>query len=101
MDKVTVDLRDGFYRDEVILSVPGGAVLARESGVTTRTQIGFARSIELPLPAAATRIRLEIPARGMQRDIDLPPARPLWIGISLRDDGEIEARIQQEPFGYL
>jgi hypothetical protein len=101
MDKITVDLRDGFHRDEVILSVPGRMVLARESGVTTRTQLGLAKSIELRLPSAAVRIRLDVPTRRTQRDINIPPSRPLWIGISLRDDGEIEVRMQQEPFGYL
>lgn len=99
--EVTLDLREGFFADEVVASADGmDSVHARD--VTTRTQTGLARSLALPLPPTAQRLRVELPALGLAHDIVLPVDRPLWVGVSLsRARDHLEVQLQDRPFGYV
>jgi len=99
--EVTLDLREGFFADEVVASADGMDSV-RAHDVTTRTQTGHARSLALPLPASAPRLRIELPALGLTQDIALPAERPLWVGVSLaRARDRLEVQLQQQPFGYV
>jgi len=99
--EVTLDLREGFFADEVVASA-AGMDSVRVQDVTTRTQTGHARSLVLPLPSAAQHLRIELPALGLAHDIALPAERPLWVGVSLsRARDRIEVQLQQQPFGYV
>lgn len=99
MDTVTVDLREGFEHDEVILSA-GDRVVARERELRTRTQIGLARSVELALSDSVSVLRVAVPSRGLERYVALPAVRPLWVGLSLTERG-LEVEVQEEAFGYV
>ncbi|MBF0334403.1 MAG: hypothetical protein HQL38_07180 [Alphaproteobacteria bacterium] len=96
---IAVDLQDGFFRDRVVVAVDG-LELAHRDGVTTRTQLGFAATIELAEPAGTTRLDIALPDKGLATTIDLPAARPLWLGVSVADHGLV-VRIQERPFGYV
>lgn len=96
---VTLDLREGFDADEVSIRGAGMADV-QLTGVSTRLQIGRARS--LPLPEAAQALDIELPRRGVASHVDLLPGRPLWVGVSLSRDGRrLEVLQQLEPFGYV
>ena len=100
-DGITLDLRENFVRDEVVISA-GGREVAREQGVTTRTQIGLARSIPLPLGASSTRLEVFLPALGLRGKVDIPETRPLWVGVSLSQARDrVEFIVQTDPFGYV
>lgn len=99
--EVTLELREGFFADEVVASADGMESV-RVRDVTTRTQIGHARSLVLPLPASAQRLRVELPVLGLSQDVALAAERPLWVGVSLsRGRDRIEVQVQQQPFGYV
>lgn len=99
MPGVTLDLREGFDVDEVSIRAPGIADI-HLAPVSTRLQIGRARS--LPLPEAVQVLDIELPRRGVLTRVDLLPDRPLWVGVSLSRDGKrLEVRQQLEPFGYV
>ena len=96
---ITLDLREGFQADALVLRAEGMDDLALE-GVTTRLQIGRARS--LALPGVITALDVELPRREVRARIALRPQRPLWVGISLARDGRrLEVIQQTEPFGYV
>lgn len=98
---ITLDLQEGFANDTVEIAVDGQAI-QQLTGITTRLQIGLARSLPLALPASAAQLRVALPALGLQQTFALPNARPLWIGVSLspaRDS--LDVLVQQQAFGYL
>jgi hypothetical protein len=98
-DSVTLDLREGFDADEVSIRAAGMPDIQLAS-VSTRLQIGRARS--LPLPDAVHALDIELPKRGVLTRVALLPERPLWVGVSLSRDGQrLEVRQQLEPFGYV
>ena len=96
---VTLDLREGFEADALVLRAVGMADIVLD-GVTTKLQIGRARS--LPLPGTIAMLDVELPRRGVTGHIELRPERPLWVGVSLSRDGRrLEVIQQAEPFGYV
>jgi len=96
---VTLDLCEGFDADEVSIRAPGIADIHIAS-VSTRLQIGRARS--LPLPEAVQVLDIGLPRRGVLERVALLPGRPLWVAVSLSRDGKrLEVQQQLEPFGYL
>lgn len=100
--EVTLDLREGFAGEEVVVSAQNMAAL-RLPGVSTRMQTGLARSLPLAdLPAGSTTLHVALPALGLAQDVALPPQRPLWVGVSLsRARDALEVQVQEQPFGYL
>ena len=52
---IAVDLQDGFINDTVSISV-GGRELLREEGVSTRFQIGLAKSVKVEVPEGRTTL---------------------------------------------
>ena len=97
---ITLDLREGFDADDVIVHAAGAADIELHA-VKTRMQIGLARTLPLTLPSDTARIEIELPRRGVRAAIELLPGRPLWVGASLSRDGQrLELKQQLEPFRY-
>ena len=98
---VNLDLQDGFVRDEVVVSADGQEI-ARVSEVTTRTQLGLARSLRLPLGPGSVSLSVAVPRLGLVETTTLPDTRPLWIGASLNDArDQLDLRVQTQRFGYV
>jgi len=96
---VTLDLREGFDGDEVWIRAAGMPDI-HLAAVSTKLQIGRARS--LALPEAVQALDIEVPRRGALTRIALLPQRPLWVGVSLSRDGRrLDVRQQLEAFGYV
>src|SRR5262249_16936544 len=99
--EVKLDLQDGFVRDEVIVYADGQEI-ARASDVTTRTQLGLARSLRLPIGPGAVRLSVAVPGLCLVETRDLPGSGPLWIGASLNDVRDrLDLRVQAQPFVYF
>jgi hypothetical protein len=99
MAEVTIDLQEGFFDDTLVVRHDGQEV-ARRDGLRTRMQTGFAHQFELDLPPGATALEIVLPAKDIAALVQLPPERPLWIGVSL-DAGRLQIRVAREAFGYL
>jgi len=99
MADVTIDLQEGFFDDTVVVRHDDREV-ARREGLRTRMQIGLADQLELDLPSGATAIEIALPEKDIAALVQLPPERPLWIGVSL-DAGRLKIRVAREAFGYL
>jgi hypothetical protein len=99
MDEVTIDLREGFIDDVVVFSARHRELI-RVEDVKTRMQLGLARSIRSSIPVEVERLVIAIPTRNTRSEIVLPPERPLWIWISLDEQGNPEIRVHTEkPMG--
>jgi hypothetical protein len=99
--EVKLDLQDGFAHDEVVISADGREI-ARLVDVTTRTQIGLARSFRLPIAGGAMRLTVAVTSLNLAQEIDLPESRPIWIGVSVSEGRDrLMFRVQTERFGYV
>jgi hypothetical protein len=100
MVEVTIDLQDGFKDDTVVISA-GGRELVREQAVSTRFQIGKAKSLRVALPEGQITLTVEVPTQNRRATVPLDTTRPVFVGVSLTTEGELEVRTQAQPFGYL
>ncbi len=98
MPTLRIDLQEGFDGDDVILRVDGEECLHRQDVRTKRT-LGVAGNVKVEVEAGARTLQIELPGRGVTRDIPLDVQGRLYVGLSLRD-GEVDALIRDKPFGY-
>jgi hypothetical protein len=100
MAEITVDLQDGFKDDTVAISA-GGREVMREEGVTTRFQIGMARSLQVAVPEGEVTLEVEVPTKNARATVPIDTSKPVFVGVSLTTEGELEIRVQERVFGYM
>lgn len=97
---VHIDLQEGFTADAVVIRVNGQSILD-EPRLTTRQQIGLARSLTAQAgDATNVRIEVELPARNARTAFDITPADGLYVAVSATPDGRLVHRTSREPFRY-
>jgi len=94
-----IALQDGFREDTVRIEAAGREIY-RKQGVTSKTQIGYADSVEVEL-AAPTELKIQVETRHASQTCSLPPHGPIYVGVSLTSEGQFDIRFSREPFGYL
>ena len=100
MVEIPVDLQDGFKDDTVVISVEGRELL-RDEAVSTRFQIGRAKSVKLQVPEGRSELTVEVPTRNLHGTATVDTTKPVFVGISLTTQGKLQIRVQEQPFGYL
>jgi hypothetical protein len=100
MVEVAVDLQDGFKDDTVVIRADGRELL-RDEAVSTRFQIGKAKSATLALPEGEVTLDVEVPTRNQRTTVAVDTTKPAFVGISLTTAGQLEVRVQEHPFGYM
>jgi hypothetical protein len=100
MAEITIDLQDGFKDDTVTVSV-GGREVMREEGVTTRFQIGMARSLQVAVPEGEVTLEVEVSTKNARATVPIDTSKPVFVGVSLTTEGELEIRVQERLFGYM
>jgi hypothetical protein len=100
MTAITVDLQDGFKDDTVVISARGRELLRKE-GVTTRFQIGMAKSLQVRVPEGEITLEVEVPTKNRRASVPIDTSKPVCVGISLTTEGELDVRVQEQPFGYI
>ena len=100
MAEITVDLQDGFMDDTVTVAT-GGRELLREDGVTTRFQIGMAKSLQVEMPEGADVLEVAVPTKGERTTVPIDPSKPVFVGVSLTTEGQLDVTVQEQPFGYM
>lgn len=86
MPDMQLALDEGFDQDRVRISADG-VVLVELQSVSTRHQIGHARSVDLKLPEGADRLTVGLPDRGLTGDWPLAGTPPPSLRASVRADG--------------
>jgi hypothetical protein len=100
MVEVGIDLQDGFNDDTVVISHERRE-LVREQDVNTRFQIGKARSLEVALPEGEVRLTVEVLTQDLSKTVLLDTSGPVFVGVSITPERELEVKVQSTPFGYL
>ena len=99
MSNLTIDLQNGFEDDTVLIKVNGAEVF-RATKVSTRYQIGLARSVKLDAAEARSAIEVILPERALSKSVELDTTTPVYLGISLTPEREITHRVSSGPFLY-
>lgn len=101
MPKLHIALQEGFAHDPVSVSVAGVPVY-RHADLSTRQQIGLAASFSTDVTGGDVALDIHVPGRP-RRDHRFSIAVPadVWLGISIRPDGELVWRTSDAPFGYV
>lgn len=98
---ITVALQEGFDDDTVVISTPT-KIHEHLEHVSTRTQIGLARELLITVPADATTLRIALPAKGIEHEVELDERDGGHFGVSIDPVAKrIIIRRSAEPFGYV
>ena len=94
-----IALQDGFVDDTVIVRFDGNEVF-HKTGISSRTQIGYADSFEVTAGQEDVRVEVLVPSKDLAEAITLRVTSATYLGVSI-EAGTIAHRISDEPFGYL
>jgi hypothetical protein len=97
---VHVHLQEGFEAEHVIVSIDDTVVLD-DPTVRTKPQIGLARTTETETSADPVTVHVELAGRHAERSVQVRPQLTPFIGVSVSADGQVQFRMQAEPFGYV
>ncbi len=97
---LTIDLRDGFYNDTVVVLADGLEVY-RQGNVTTRTMTGFADSMITKLKPGQHSLRVLLLEKEVSTEIKLDIQTPLYLGLEYKPQKGLEYMLQGEPFRYM
>lgn len=98
MARLGLHLQEGFAGEEVVVRVNGEERLRRE-GVRTRRVLGLAEHVELDVDDGPLSIEVSVPARGLEKRIELEADDEVYVGISLTGD-DFRVITRKKPFGY-
>lgn len=95
MATMTIYLEDGFDHDRVVVTAGGRE--QSESDVTTRHQVGLAAVVKAdPPPGSATTVRVAVPGRGLEAEVEVDPATTPYVRVNVAD-GALTVVPQQAP----
>jgi hypothetical protein len=95
---ITIDFQEGFKNDEIAVYSNGKKVFETEP-ISTRMQIGLAKSVEFDLPGEKANIKIDIPARNISETKEIELKENLRIGVSIENE-RLRWKISTEPFMY-
>ena len=101
MTVVHLEFQDGWTGDPLAVVVNGE--VRHTTAPVTRTQIGFAESVELDIGEAEADLELALELADGTR-LPVPHAQldgERWLGISRDSAGALRVREQPTPFGYV
>ena len=97
---LTIEFRDGFHEDTVIVTADGDEVY-RQPNVTTRTMIGFAGSTNLQLKSGQHSLGVFLKEKEVSLSIDIDLQKPLYLGLDYNPEKGLEYQLQGEQFKYM
>ncbi len=98
MAQLTIALEEGFDDTHVVVRVNGVSQLDDPS-ISTRPQIGLARSLTVEVPDGPVTVDVELPELSLGQRIDLDVRNGPHLGLSI-SGGTLTHRVSEEPFRY-
>lgn len=100
MGRLKIALEEGFADDYVVL-LADGRVIAEETEVSTRYQIGLARLVEIDLPHGTKEIELRLPEKGIAQALAFDGPPPATLRVSVSRDGKSLKLVRDEPLRFM
>ena len=98
--KLHIYLLDGFADDTVTVLVESKKVF-HQSNITTRVQIGLAESFEMIIENPPVKVEIIISKRQLNKTVTIDGPWPVYLGVSVTQEGKIAHRVSQKPFYFL
>ena len=98
--KLHIYLLDGFADDTVTVLLESKEVF-HQSNISTRVQIGLAESFEMIIDNPPVEVKIIISKRQLSKTMMLSGPWPVYLGVSVTQEGKIAHRISQKPFYFL
>jgi hypothetical protein len=98
--KLFVSLEEGFANDTVTVMVNQKEVF-HQTGITSRVQIGLAKSFEITIENSPAEVQIIIPEKRLRKKLTIDGPWPVYLGVSLLPEGKLAHRTSQKPFHYL
>jgi len=98
--KVSIDLQEGFFNDEVTIFEKDKKIFQAEN-VKTRTQIGLAASFAAEMTGKKTTLRVVVPSHQIDVKKEIELAENLHIAISVTEENKLEWKLSEAPFMYM
>lgn len=98
--KLSFDLQEGFKNDEVTVSNKETELFSGKD-ISTRTQIGLAKSFEFEVPGQTANLKITVPTRRIigEKEIDLTTSA--YLAVSITADNLLEWKLSDAPFMYM
>jgi hypothetical protein len=100
MTALRIDLQDGF-KDDVVIVLCNGVELLRLEDVSSRYQIGLARSETVHLRTPIVTLQIHVPTRHLTTELELDAAKTGHLAVSIDQAGILACRSSPEPFRYM
>lgn len=97
--ELTIALEEGFDDTHVVVAVNGVPQLD-DLRVTSRPQIGLAKTITVDVTDGPVTVDVTLPDDGISERIELAVPETTHLGVS-KSDGTIAHRVSDRPFGYV
>ena len=97
--KITIDLQEGFDKDEVIIFEKQNKIFHAKD-ISTRTQIGLAKSIEVEL-SGKEPIKIVVPSRGVSEKKKIDVTEGGYIAVSITDENKLDWKSSNVPTMYM
>lgn len=98
--KLHIYLLDGFADETVTVLVESKEVF-HQSNISTRVQIGLAESFEIVIGNPPVEVKIIISKRQLSKTIIIDGPWPVYLGVSVTQEGKIAYRISKKPFYFL
>lgn len=98
--KITFNLQEGFKEDRVIIFNKDEKIYEADD-VSTRTQIGLAKSFEQEIDGKNPVIKVDIPTRSITGKKKIESDTDIHVGISINERKEIDWKVSNDPFMYM
>jgi hypothetical protein len=98
MASLHIHLQEGFCGEEVVVTVDGEERL-RKGDVRTRRMLALASHDTFDVAEGPHAVDISIPARGIEKRIDVDAQGDVYVGLGLASDG-LRVRVRDTRFGY-
>ena len=97
--KVSIDLQEGFFNDDVTIFEKDKKIYHAEK-IKTRMQIGLAASFEAELSGGKTTLRIVIPNRQIDEKKEIELTENMHVAVSVTEDDQLKWKMSEAPFMY-
>jgi hypothetical protein len=94
--EITIDLREGFDNDRVVIEVNGAEIYRAES-VRTDYSIGLADIVRATCPPGIVRCEAAVPNRRLHAEYETEVEQPLFLTVRIDPAGSLTITPADEP----
>ena len=100
MTLLHIALQEGFVDDDVVIKVNRTKVYQKNM-VKTRFQIGLADYVDLDISKKKATITVSLPSKDLSNSIQVDLSSPVYLGVSITMEHQVDFKVSSTPYGYV